>query len=133
MSGRIWITVAAILGAFSVVAGWYGAHKLPKAESLAVPVQIFNTGQLYQALHALALLGVGLVLLVSEGRRSDFATWLLQIAAGAFAIGIICFSGGIYVQLAAGFTSLGGVVPFGGSALLIGWVALAIGALGLQK
>jgi uncharacterized membrane protein YgdD (TMEM256/DUF423 family) len=132
MSARFWIFVAAVLGGLAVVAGAIGAHKLPQAASLAVPISIFNTGQLYHALHALALFGVAILLLQSEGRRSSFANWFLQIAAAAFAIGIVFFSGGIYVQVAEGFTSSAGIVPFGGILLIVGWAALAIGALGLR-
>jgi uncharacterized membrane protein YgdD (TMEM256/DUF423 family) len=132
MNARFWIFLAALLGGLSVVAGAIGAHSLPDAASLAVPARIFHTGQLYHALHALALLGVGIMLYRSEGGRTAFATWLLQIAAAAFTIGIACFSGGIYVQVAKGFTSSGGIVPFGGIAFLVGWAALAIGSLGLR-
>ena len=132
MSARFWIFIAAVLGGLAVLAGALGAHALPDATALAVPVRIFNTGQLYHALHALALLAVALVLLQTEGHRTGWASWLLQIAAAAFAIGIVCFSGGIYVQVAKGFTSSAGIVPFGGVALLVGWAAFAIGALGLR-
>jgi uncharacterized membrane protein YgdD (TMEM256/DUF423 family) len=132
MSAHFWIFIAAVLGGLAVLAGAFGAHALPDATALAVPVRIFNTGQLYHALHALALLAVAVVLLQTEGHRTGWAGWLLQIAAAAFAIGIVCFSGGIYVQVAKGFTSSAGIVPFGGMALLVGWAAFAIGALGLR-
>jgi len=81
----------------------------------------------------LALLAVGLVLFTSKGLRAQFASWFLQIAAVAFLIGILCFSGGIYVQVARGLSSSGGIVPLGGIAFLAGWAAFAIGALGLRS
>jgi uncharacterized membrane protein YgdD (TMEM256/DUF423 family) len=130
MSARFWIFLAALLGGLSVVAGAIGAHELSGLPALVV--RIFDTGQQYHALHALALLGVALVLQQSEGRRTGFSSLLLQIAAAAFTIGIVCFSGGIYVQVAKGFSSSGGVVPFGGLAFLAGWAAFAISALGLR-
>lgn len=133
MSARFWIFLAAVLGGLSVVAGAIGAHELPDLPALAVPLRIFNTGQQYHALHALALLGVALVLQHSENSRPAFSTVLLQAAAAAFTIGILCFSGGIYVQVVKGFTSSGGVVPFGGVAFLTGWAAFAIGSLGLRS
>jgi uncharacterized membrane protein YgdD (TMEM256/DUF423 family) len=133
MSARFWIFVAALLGGLSVVAGAIGAHALPDLPALAVPLRIFNTGQQYHALHAVALLGVALVLQQSEGRRPAFSSLLLQIAAAAFTIGIVCFSGGIYFQVAKGFTPSSGIVPFGGVAFLAGWAAFAIGALGLRS
>ncbi|HZV21126.1 MAG TPA: DUF423 domain-containing protein [Hyphomicrobiales bacterium] len=131
MPARLWIAFAAALGGLAVAAGAIGAHAIPDASALAVPIRIFNTGQLYHALHALALLGVGIVLYQLEGRRNPMASWLLQIAAAAFLIGILCFSGGIYLQFAKGFTSSGGIVPFGGIAFIVGWAAFAAGALSL--
>jgi len=132
MSGRFWVFIAAILGGLAVAAGALGTHALGDAVS-ADAKRIFSTGQHYHALHALALLGVGIVLLQSEGRRARFSTWFLQVAALAFVIGVACFSGGIYVQVAQALSSSAGIVPLGGISLMIGWAAFAIGALGLRS
>jgi uncharacterized membrane protein YgdD (TMEM256/DUF423 family) len=132
MNGRFWIFIAAILGGLAVAAGAIGTHALGDAVS-ADAKRIFSTGQHYHALHALALLGVGIVLLQSEGSRARFSSWFLQGAALAFLIGIVCFSGGIYVQVARGLSSGAGVVPLGGVSLMVGWAAFAIGALGLRS
>lgn len=131
MGGRFWIFLAAILGGLAVAAGAIGAHALTAASADAK--RIFSTGQQYHALHALALLCVGIVLIQTEGWRARFATWFLQIAAFAFLAGIACFSGGIYVQVAKGLTSSAGIVPFGGISFMAGWAALAIAALGLRS
>ncbi len=132
MSARFWIFLAAFLGGLSVVAGAVGAHALPDSSALAVPLRIFNTGQQYHAFHALALLGAGLLMQQAGAQLSGLPFALLQIAAVAFTIGIVCFSGGIYVQVAKGFTSSAGIVPFGGVSFLVGWTAFAIGALCLR-
>ena len=131
MSGRFWIFIAALLGGLAVAAGAIGAHALGDGVN-AESRRIFNSAQHYHALHALALLAAGIVLLQSEGSRARFATWFLQIAAIAFLIGIICFSGGIYVQVAGALSSSAGIVPLGGIAFMAGWAAFAIGALGLR-
>jgi uncharacterized membrane protein YgdD (TMEM256/DUF423 family) len=131
MSARFWIFIAAILGGLAVAAGAIGAHALVDASTDAK--RIFSTGQQYHSLHALALLGVGIVLLQSEERRARFATWCLQIAALAFLLGIFCFSGGIYAQIAKGLSSSAGIVPLGGISFMVGWAALAIAALGLRS
>ncbi len=75
-------------------------------------------------LHALVLLFTGLALQQKESPWWRFAAW-------AFLIGVIIFSGLLKVLA---FTSpqwnwLGAIVPFGGFAMIIGWLALAIGAL----
>jgi uncharacterized membrane protein YgdD (TMEM256/DUF423 family) len=131
VSGRYWIFLGALLGGLAVAAGAIGAHALP--ETVAPDARrIFQTGQLYHALHALALVALGVVLLQSEGWRARLSTWLLQFAGAAFLTGIACFSGGIYVQVSQALSSSGGVVPFGGVAFMAGWAAFAIGALGLR-
>lgn len=132
MGARFWIFIAAVLGGLAVVAGAIGAHALPDGAGLAAPLRIYNTGQLYHALHSLALLAVALVMVQWKDRRASFAGISLQIAAFAFVLGIVCFSGGIYVQVARGFTSSSGIVPFGGMAFLVGWASLAIASLGLR-
>ena len=132
MSGRFWIFIAAILGGLAVAAGAIGSHALVDAANTDAK-RIFSTGQHYHALHALALVGVGIVLLQSEGRRARFATWFLQVAALAFLIGIVCFSGGIYVQVARGLSSSAEIVPLGAISFMVGWAAFAIGALGLRS
>jgi uncharacterized membrane protein YgdD (TMEM256/DUF423 family) len=128
VSGHYWIFLGAVSGLFAVVAGALGAHALPEA----TPMRIFNTGQLYHALHSLALIGVGLALLHEEAKLSGFTRGALQLSALAFTIGIVCFSCGIYVQAIKGLASSGGIVPFGGMSFMAGWAAFAAGALGLR-
>lgn len=130
MSGKYWIVIAALLGGLSVAAGAIGAHALDGGLS-GEPRRIFSIGQHYHAMHALALLGTGIILMQTEGRRKGFATWFLQIASVAFLAGIVCFSGGLYVQAANGLASNGGIVPLGGISFMAGWAALAIGVLGI--
>ena len=132
MSGRFWIFIAAVLCGLAVAAGAIGAHALGDTVSVDFK-RIFSTGQQYHFLHAMALLAVGIVLLQSEGRRALFATWSLQIAAICFLIGIISFSGGIYVQVAERLVSSAGIVPLGGISFMVGWAAFAIGTLGLRS
>jgi uncharacterized membrane protein YgdD (TMEM256/DUF423 family) len=74
--------------------------------------------------HALALVVTGLALQVRES-----AAW--KLAAWAFLIGILIFSGLLKVLTIAGpsWNWLGALVPIGGVAMIVGWVALAVGAL----
>src|SRR5271165_3004194 len=125
VSGQYWIFLGAVSGLLAVIAGAIGAHALPAAAGNPV----YHTGQLYHALHSLALIGVGLTLLHVDGRQGGFTKGALQLAALAFTVGIVCFSGGIYIQVAKGFTSSAGIVPFGGMSFMLGWAAFAIGAL----
>jgi uncharacterized membrane protein YgdD (TMEM256/DUF423 family) len=133
MSGRFWIFLGAVSGLLAVIAGAIGAHALPDPPAPAVSIHIYNIGQVYHVLHSLALVSAGLAILNGEGRQTSTSRRALQLAGVAFTAGIICFSGGIYVQVAKGLTSSGGIVPFGGMSLMLGWAALAIGALGLRR
>lgn len=133
MSGQFWIFIAAILGGLAVVAGAVGAHVLSDTASLDGPLQqAYRTAQQNHAVHAVALLAAGLLMIYSEGHRTSFSSVALQAAAAAFTIGIILFSGGIYAHVAGGFASTSKFVPAGGMFLIFGWAALAIAAIGLR-
>lgn len=74
-----------------------------------------------QAMHALALLAVGLLL----ARWTDAA---LRFAGLAFMAGTLLFCGAVLLRALAG-VSLGPVAPLGGSLLIGGWLALFAAAL----
>jgi uncharacterized membrane protein YgdD (TMEM256/DUF423 family) len=133
MSYRIWLFLAGLAGGTAVMAAAYGAHGLNGVVTVSPMVKIYDTATLYHALHAIALALVAVLLAATEGRRGTFACVLLNIAAAAFLIGIILFSGGIYFHIARGIQAVAPVVPAGGIAFIIGWGALALSALGLRR
>ncbi len=132
MSAQFWIFVAALFGGLAVVAGAIGAHSLPDASLDPALQQAYRTAQFNHAVHAVALLGVAVLMVQSEGHRTGFSSWAMQGAAVAFAIGIMLFAGGIYAHVAGGFASTTKFVPVGGMFLIAGWAALAAAALGLR-
>jgi uncharacterized membrane protein YgdD (TMEM256/DUF423 family) len=121
------ITTGALLGAIAVALGAFGAHGLKKIVA-AETVQIFQTGVQYQMYHALALLLSGLLY---EKCSQKF----VRIAGVLFLIGIIFFSGSLYLLTAgraAEISSLdkaGIITPFGGVAFITGWVFLFLAAI----
>jgi uncharacterized membrane protein YgdD (TMEM256/DUF423 family) len=129
---RQWIAVGAALAALGVAFGAFGAHLLPgileklghQGDDLSHRIDIFETAVRYQMFHAMALVFVGLALQVR-----DIRPW--RVAAWAFLIGIALFSGLLKVLTFAGddWKWLGAVVPFGGVAMIVGWIAVAVGAL----
>ena len=122
MSALLWIRVAALLGGLSVAAGAFGAHSL-KDKLEPRMLENFQTGATYQMTHALALLAVGVLLSLSPRPAPA-----LNLAAWAFFVGILLFSGSLYALALSGITKLGAVTPLGGVAFLVGWIALAVGA-----
>ncbi|MEO8199957.1 MAG: DUF423 domain-containing protein [Gemmatimonadota bacterium] len=101
----------------AVAAGAFGAHALKRSLS-PENLQAFETGARYQMYHAFALFAVAWVATQSPGLA---ATW----AGRLFIVGTILFSGSLYLLALTGVTRLGIITPFGGLALLAGWVCLA--------
>ena len=106
---RLLTVLAALSGALAVAAGAFGAHGVsgPAAEWL-------RTGGQYQLIHAVA----ALVAVRMEARTS---AWL-------FVGGAAVFAGTLYLMALGAPRWLGAVTPLGGTALIAGWVCLAIRA-----
>lgn len=81
----------------------------------------FKTGAEYQMYHGLAIIATGLMI----ERRPSLAA---RIAAWAFLLGIILFSGSLYILTTTGVTKWGAVTPLGGVAFLMGWLCLSLAA-----
>lgn len=118
MNPNRWIAIGALLGAVAVAAGAFGAHGL---KDLVAPerLETWRTGVLYHALHALALVAFGLY--QERARCGPLAGWL-------FLSGTLVFAGTLYALTLGGPSWLGAITPFGGVALILGWVALAVAA-----
>ncbi|WDG56525.1 DUF423 domain-containing protein [Pseudomonas chlororaphis] len=117
---RGFLMLAAFFGFTGVALGAFAAHGLKNRLS-AEYLAIFHTGVTYQLVHALALLAVALLATQIPGR---LATWV----GASFAIGILLFSGSLYLLTLTGFSKLGIVTPFGGLAFLVGWLCLGLAA-----
>jgi uncharacterized membrane protein YgdD (TMEM256/DUF423 family) len=114
------------LGGLSVLIGALAAHSLRSILSPFALVLV-ETGARYQMYHALALFGVGLLLLLQKD-----SSLLLTIAGGCFIGGVLMFSGSLYGLSLGNSPWLGPVTPIGGLLLMAGWVMLAIAALKLN-
>ncbi len=112
---RIFLMLAAFFGFTGVALGAFAAHGL-KNRLTPEYLAVFQTGVHYQMLHALALLGVALLSVQVGGALVKWAGW-------AFALGILLFSGSLYLLTLAGL-SVGIVTPIGGLFFLIGWALL---------
>jgi uncharacterized membrane protein YgdD (TMEM256/DUF423 family) len=83
-------------------------------------VDTFETAVKYQGLHALALVLLGIV---SEKLNSS----LIRYAAISMVIGILIFSGSLYILSITNIGFLGAITPIGGLGLIAGWILLIIG------
>jgi uncharacterized membrane protein YgdD (TMEM256/DUF423 family) len=119
---RLFITLGAVSGFIAVAAGAFGAHAL-RDRLTTSNLDTFQTGAQYEMYHALALVGVGILL----GRFSvDGSSWLTA-AGWLFLAGTVLFSGSLYLLAITDVRWLGAITPLGGVAFLLGWAALAFG------
>ncbi|MYL23545.1 DUF423 domain-containing protein [Vreelandella massiliensis] len=112
-----WVGVA-LSGALTVALGAYAAHGL-SARVSAQLVSAVETGVRYQAWHTLAMMALLVWQTPLKGLR-----WVITL----WALGIVCFSGSLYLMALAGL-NLGLVTPLGGVLLIVGWLGLGVVAL----
>ncbi len=108
--------LAGFFGALAVGLGAFGSHAL-RARLPTDLLRTFETGVAYQVYHAQALLGVSLLV-------PRFSSGLLDVAGWLFVIGILLFSGSLYLLVLTKTRAFGAVTPFGGVAFILGWLAL---------
>jgi uncharacterized membrane protein YgdD (TMEM256/DUF423 family) len=109
----------ALMALLGVAIGAFGAHGLKPFLSEQM-LAVFETGVRYHLIHALGMLSAGLSLVYVPLRQFKWAGW-------AFCLGIVLFSGSLYVMSISGVRGLGIVTPFGGLCFLVGWGLLARG------
>lgn len=111
-----------VSGGFSVLFGAWFAHA---GQSLPINVQATLTTALqYQLFHTLALLITLVWALSSLAVKTP--SKILLTASIAFMLGILCFSGSIYIKTFFSFPLIGKLTPFGGISLAFAWILLAI-------
>ena len=93
------------------------------AEALAT----WDTAVQYQLVHAIALV---LTAMLSGSKSLALNQRALATAGFGFLVGIVLFSGSLYVLALGGPRVFGPVTPFGGVAFVIGWLALATSVFG---
>ncbi|NEU09507.1 DUF423 domain-containing protein [Flavihumibacter sp. R14] len=125
MNKRIIIT-ASLFGMLAVILGAFGAHGV-KPKISPDEMHIWQTAVDYHFYHVFALLFLSTF--------SRFRSRLINISYLFFTIGIILFSGSLYILAAKsilGITQtsfIGPVTPVGGLCFIIGWTALLLAAI----
>ena len=110
---RTWLISAAIFGFLSVALGAFGAHGLKNVLDEYGHI-IYDKAVRYQMFHTLALFALGVL-------QIQFKEVSFKIAGWAFIIGIILFSGSLYVLSLTGIKMLGMLTPIGGVSFTVGW------------
>ncbi|MBL9135114.1 MAG: DUF423 domain-containing protein [Verrucomicrobiales bacterium] len=102
--------VSAGLGLVAVALGAFGAHGLKEVLTHWGTTAIWQTAVLYHLVHAVALLA-----LASTNSVWKRGPWICIL------VGILIFSGSLYILAVTGIRWLGAVTPLGGVSFLVGW------------
>lgn len=113
------IQIAGILGGLAVAIGAFGAHGLEAILESNGRTETFETAVKYHFYHALAILSVGI------WQHLDPSVQKLNTVVWMFFVGILIFSGSLYVLSLTGISWLGAITPLGGVSFILGWGLLA--------
>lgn len=119
---RAFLLAASLFGLLGVAFGAFGAHAL-RARVTPERLVTFETGVRYMLYHAFALFAV--VAVRTWGPDSTASA----VAGIAFVVGVLLFSGSLFLLVLTDSPRWGAVTPLGGVILLVGWAALAYGVL----
>ncbi len=124
--------LGAILAGLAVATGAFGAHGLEKMVS-AEQLVTWEKAVKYQMYHAFGLLVIAWALTQWPEQAN-----LLVNAVWAFIVGILFFSGSLYIlvltgSLKIGFLNLAYITPAGGVAFVLGWFWMMQAALRAGK
>jgi uncharacterized membrane protein YgdD (TMEM256/DUF423 family) len=115
---KIVLLTGVFFSMLSVVLGAFAAHGL-KAKISTDMLGVFQTGVQYQFYHALALILIGLLM-------KQLPSSLLVWSAGLIAVGIVFFSGSLYMLALTSNKMFGPITPLGGVFFIIGWVLMFV-------
>ncbi|MFC4321843.1 DUF423 domain-containing protein [Litchfieldia salsa] len=119
---KVFLILGAVNAFLAVALGAFGAHGL-EGKVTEKYLKVWETGVTYHMYHALGLIFIAF--LVDKWPNSSivsFSGWLMVV-------GIILFSGSLYVLSTSGIKVLGAITPLGGLAFLAAWVLIIIAAV----
>jgi uncharacterized membrane protein YgdD (TMEM256/DUF423 family) len=109
--------IAAVSGLLAVILAATGAHIL--AEDGAAAQKLWATALQMHMFHTVALLGVAALIQPDSSRLLPWSGILMML-------GVLLFSGSLYLR-AGGFVAVPGLVtPLGGLLLMAGWLVLIL-------
>ena len=117
---KLFLLAASIFGILGTIIDAFGTHKFAPYLREVGRLDTFETAIKYQFYHTFVLLVIGVLLFNSQPK-------MLIYAGYSFILGIIIFSGSLYILCATGITRLGIITPIGGLAFITGWILLAVG------
>lgn len=123
-SARYPLVAAGVFGLTGVALGALGAHALANELAVRGTTKAWETAARYQLVHTVALLAVGVWARSAAGAAQTRLRW----AAHCWCVGNILFSASLYALALGGPRWLGPITPFGGIALMAGWILVMAAA-----
>ncbi|MEI3604264.1 DUF423 domain-containing protein [Pseudogracilibacillus sp. SE30717A] len=113
---KLLFIIGAINGFLAVALGAFGAHGL-EGKISENAIKTWEKAVTYQMFHTGSILITAVLMLKFQSSTLMWAGWM-------FIIGILLFSGSLYIYSTTGIRSLAMITPFGGVIFLIGWILL---------
>ncbi len=127
------LIIAALSGFSAVLIGASGSHALaPLMDERGA--ELFSRASLYHHLLSLALFGCAILWPTVQRNAKDPAKALkyLKISATLFFMGLLLFSGLLYLMAIFPEHPLRILIPFGGLSTMLAWLTLILVALSLK-
>ena len=124
------LAVSGIVGMLGVLIGAFGAHGLEdflakthdlSGDAVSKRLDQFDVGARYHLAHAVALLAICSI--------RGFSPAVIRAIAAFMILGIVLFSGSLYLLVATNTAWLGAITPIGGVSWIIGWTMIAVAAM----
>lgn len=112
MTSTLVTRIAATMGLLAVALGAFGAHGLKDLLAQNGTAAIWDKAVFYHFSHA--------VMLFVLAERKPFPA----VAWWSFLVGILIFSGSLYLLAVTNVLWLGAITPIGGVSFLVGWICL---------
>ena len=114
---KLFLLIGSIFAAVSILFGAFGAHFL-KEKLSSDQLVIFEIATRYMMYHSLGLLIFGLLgyILTEE---------IISLPGIMMIVGIVIFSGSLYLVALGGFKKFGMITPIGGFILIASWLTFA--------
>lgn len=113
---KLFLVLGMMNGFLAVALGAFGAHGL-EGKVTEHMLGVWEKAVTYQMFHSMALLITGMLAFKIQAGSINGAGWL-------FFIGIILFSGSLYIYSTTGIKALAMITPIGGVTFLVGWILL---------
>jgi uncharacterized membrane protein YgdD (TMEM256/DUF423 family) len=119
---RLFLSIGALSAMLSVMIGAFGAHAL-RGRVTPDLLAVYQTGAQYHFYHSLGLLAIA----AFAARFPHLVA--LRWSGWLMILGILLFSGSLYVLALTGVRAFGAITPLGGVSFILAWAILAVAAL----